>query len=561
MEEPSLFLKAPEAPLPPAPRRFKFSLKTIGSVFGFLILTIGLGFGLLQVQRNQEIQKSSAAQVTVSTTTNVDQGIIDNCNNAAIAAGSSAGGKVRVAHYKCPGPISDYSGGCQLNGIILSFDSGLQNYSFDQAYCGTQQIDVSCQRRDSTGLFVGGLLRWNSTEYFPGSCQPQVTPKYLCSNNSCVRDDTNGTMTDSNCNNSCSQQTTPKYKCSNNSCVRDDANGGYTDSNCNNSCSTPAPTCNNTGVSLSISPNQARSGEMVTFQVSGDASTYLEDLFPIGGVINYPSDAVARAVSFIGTVSGTPGQTYRWTRRWKHCVDNFQNCSQVCEASANFSVLANATPVPTNTPTPTPSPTPSPTPTPTTPAQVCLATYSQTGNGILFSSTNPAVGFLFYPVGSQWQLGQANGIDSGTNTTPGLGTNHNPGRLDISFIHQGATKSICITLPPVPTPTPTTASSPTPTPTPTPMAICQQVKIYRGTPLVEIAASEIQQGNSITFRAFANATNITLSIIRFSVRIGSAAPTTYDRTASLVGGVYQADLQLDITQAATYIVSAVPILP
>lgn len=127
------------------------------------------------------------------------------------------------------------------------------------------------------------------------------------------------------------------------------------------------------------------------------------------------------------------------------------------------------------------------------------------------------------------------------------------------------------TIIPTATPTPTSASTPTPTitptrtptptmtPTPTPMTICQQIKVYRGTPLVEIVASDIQKGNSITFRAFANATNTTISTIRFTVTIGTGAATTYDRTASLVGGTYQADLQLDITQAATYTVTAQPI--
>jgi len=66
---------------------------------------------------------------------------------------------------------------------------------------------------------------------------PPSSSKYKCNGASCIRDDTNGTYTTSNCDNAC-VVVVPKYKCSGAFCVRDDISGAYTDSNCNNSCIT-----------------------------------------------------------------------------------------------------------------------------------------------------------------------------------------------------------------------------------------------------------------------------------------------------------------------------------
>lgn len=535
MEEPSLFLPAP---IPP--KRAKFPFKIIGSVFGFLILTVGLGFGLLQVQRNQEIQKSSAAQVTVSTTTNVDQGIIDSCNNAAIAAGSSTGGKVRVAHYKCPGPISDYSGGCQLNGTILSFDSGIQNYSFDQAYCGTQQIDVSCQRRDN-GLFVGGLLRWNSTEYFPSSCTPSATatPQPTTPPNS--------TPVPTQPPANTPQPTTPPVP------------------------TLLPPVCYVEAQSRVPSIPSLSSWARRNFTVPAGTPVEFRSLpsnsnNPGGSALFFsdPNGSGTPRGPFSYNWSGIAGSTDPLYAVASYQVTAFPfggppNCQD------NFRITVTAT---TTIPTPTPTPTIVPTPTPTTVA--CLTNYttvSQNPRVITFTASNPISGSLILQFGieanhpTQWLFNSVAGTNVYWTISPSTGSYLNPGQQTINLIYNGITYSVCLILPAIPTPAPTSTIMPTntPTPTPTPMAICQNVKVYRGTPLVEIPVSSIQQGNAITFRAFANATNTTISTIRFTVTIDNGAATTYDRTASLVGGVYQADLQLDITQAAIYTVTAQPI--
>jgi hypothetical protein len=479
-------------------------------------------------------------------------------------------------------------GSCSANDANLNPYLRLSSASFSQN-CGTEQIDVACIntpwkctnenfrgytdynqcRSDCVARQAGSCVDNTDSaalktvayvwKFYDNACGGTTTTTWNCINgNSCqpAPAGTTGAFTDGNCNNQCPSPITPKYKCSGNSCTRDDVGGGYSNPNCDNACNTPTPICN-TSASVSISPNRVQNGEMMTFTSNGDTSTYIVDEFPQGGVVNYPSNAVDRAWSFYGTASGVAGRTYTWTRKWNHCEGNVNNCSTQCSVSAQFTIYAASTPIPTNTPTPTPSPTPTPTPTPT-----CLATYTQQGNGILFNVVNPPVGFIFYPVGTTWQLGQANGIDIGTNTVPALGTYHNPGLLTISFVYSGIQRSVCITLPAVPTPTPTSilpTNTPTPTPTGVPIAMCQQIKVYRGNPLVEIATSDIQKGDRITFRAFANATNTTVSTIRFTVTVGTGAPTNYDRTASLVGGVYQADLQLDITQATDYRVTAQPI--
>lgn len=63
--------------------------------------------------------------------------------------------------------------------------------------------------------------------YYTGDC-PVSTPKYKCSNNSCVRDDANGTYTSSNCNNACSEPKKVKCgeRCNTTADCKGAANGG-----------------------------------------------------------------------------------------------------------------------------------------------------------------------------------------------------------------------------------------------------------------------------------------------------------------------------------------------
>ena len=84
-----------------------------------------------------------------------------------------------------------------------------------------------------------------SVDRLASRCNP-IVPKYRCSSGSCIRDDTNGTYTDSNCNGDCTV-VIPKYKCQSGSCVRDDVNGIYLTSDCGGAC-VPIPSkynCNN----------------------------------------------------------------------------------------------------------------------------------------------------------------------------------------------------------------------------------------------------------------------------------------------------------------------------
>ncbi len=103
------------------------------------------------------------------------------------------------------------------------------------------------------------------------------------------------------------------------------------------------------------------------------------------------------------------------------------------------------------------------------------------------------------------------------------------------------------------------AASPTPTPTPTTSFQCQQVKVYRGG--AEITIADIKLGDVIVFRGFANATNTTVSKIAFVLTKGGVAQAPVDETASLVGGLYQADYEVTVSEATSYSVTATPISP
>jgi hypothetical protein len=103
-------------------------------------------------------------------------------------------------------------------------------------YCRAWNDGIAECRGDAA--YVDGPPRYtcagpNASMTVTVSATPQA--KYKCSGASCVRDDTNGTYTSTNCDNAC-QTTTAKYKCSGTSCVRDDTNGTYTSANCDNAC-------------------------------------------------------------------------------------------------------------------------------------------------------------------------------------------------------------------------------------------------------------------------------------------------------------------------------------
>ena len=62
-----------------------------------------------------------------------------------------------------------------------------------------------------------------------------TTAKYRCSGASCVRDDINGSFTNSYCDNMCESARPLFYSCNGSSCVYDPY-GSYTTSDCNNQC-------------------------------------------------------------------------------------------------------------------------------------------------------------------------------------------------------------------------------------------------------------------------------------------------------------------------------------
>ncbi len=83
--------------------------------------------------------------------------------------------------------------------------------------------------------------------------------------------------------------------------------------------------------------------------------------------------------------------------------------------------------------------------------------------------------------------------------------------------------------------------------------------MYRGG--TEITLAEIKLGDVIVFRGFANAVNTTVSKMTFVLTKGGVAQAPVDETASLVGGLYQADYQVTISEATSYSVTATPISP
>lgn len=135
-------------------------------------------------------------------------------------SGTSCSGPA-VKMFKCTGRHNECGGGgatpfWENNG----FTGG---ESVPTGECGiTVQIDVF-----NSAAYSSGMIDY--IVYYTGDCN-QTTPKYKCSNNSCVRDDANGTYTSSNCNNQC---TAPKKvacgeRCNTDADCKGAANGGTT---------------------------------------------------------------------------------------------------------------------------------------------------------------------------------------------------------------------------------------------------------------------------------------------------------------------------------------------
>ncbi len=106
---------------------------------------------------------------------------------------------------------------------------------------------------------------------------------------------------------------------------------------------------------------------------------------------------------------------------------------------------------------------------------------------------------------------------------------------------------------------PLASPSPSPSPSPAVSFQCQQVQVFRG--VVQIQPVDIKLGDSIVFRGFATAVGTTISKLRFTLTLGGVAQTPVDESATIVGSTYQADYPVNVTTAASYSVTAVPISP
>jgi hypothetical protein len=104
-----------------------------------------------------------------------------------------------VVRFSCNGNVTECGGGGAAP--FAEASGGSMGVT---GRCGTtDQIDVFSKNcRASGGWNCGGGDLKDYIVYYNGDCAP-VTPKYRCSNNSCIRDDANGTYSGSNCDNAC----------------------------------------------------------------------------------------------------------------------------------------------------------------------------------------------------------------------------------------------------------------------------------------------------------------------------------------------------------------------
>lgn len=106
----------------------------------------------------------------------------------------------------------------------------------------------------------------------------------------------------------------------------------------------------NGNVQLTANPSSVQGGSSVTFNISGDASTWIADTWT-GGVANsngcgcsgdyYAGGPCLFFPSKTCTASQTPG-TYTWTHWWQYCVDGTDqaHCHGICNKSVTFTVAA-----------------------------------------------------------------------------------------------------------------------------------------------------------------------------------------------------------------------------
>lgn len=120
--------------------------------------------------------------------------------------------------------------------------------------------------------------------------------------------------------------------------------------------SAAAPSCNADSVSLDISPNPISPNGSVTFSVSqGDASTFVQNVWSgtTAGGNNHPGVNIdgkcgcdyhggSSCDSDSTTCTAAWAGSYTWTRYWKHCEGNLQNCSNWCSKSKTFTVSSSA---------------------------------------------------------------------------------------------------------------------------------------------------------------------------------------------------------------------------
>ena len=138
------------------------------------------------------------------------------------------------------------------------------------------------------------------------------------------------------------------------------------------------------------------------------------------------------------------------------------------------------------------------------------------------------------------------------------------GHISVNFANAncgGTPPTTITTVPGTPPYTPPSGgSNPTPTPTTTTQSYaCYQLSIMKNGN--NISAANVQVGDALVMRGFATATNTTVSKMRFVVSINGVAQAPVDVNASLISGMYQADLPYTITQAASYSVTTTPISP
>jgi len=99
--------------------------------------------------------------------------------------------------------------------------------------------------------------------------------------------------------------------------------------------------CNENEVQLSVIPQSASINEFITFKITaGDASTWWRNEFS-GGVTNCTETVFGWETRCRASAPGT----FTWTRIWKHCVGNSNNCSQECRKSTSFTIESFRLPV------------------------------------------------------------------------------------------------------------------------------------------------------------------------------------------------------------------------